>query len=398
MHKRRILLVGGGQAGLRFLRACMILERSGANLDIVGVVESCLERRGQLKQHLNINVFADLTEPLQNKVQPNSAIVAVPEPAHADVLLTLARLYPELEIVICEKPLTHTLEEAKAVAAAYRGKRITVNFVERYSPASEYLINFLRNNNRKILRASCWWGKYRIKDARPTKGVISVELAHPVDLLLLLCNVEPGAHYHINSVIAESSNFSTGHAEEAPLDSIYASLILNNNIHVFISSSLLWAQRDRRLELILGNEYNEAKELVRFVFDNPAWDIDTLDIYDITAQGGAMQKIDLMHVARNDWPEEKFTIGKVCNFLEAALKIGDPLPNVPLPTAEHCVYVQQILSDLECLAKAQSLHQSIFIDPNVRDQNSVHTKLDTLQRIERNTLTDNSLYIWDKNY
>ncbi|WP_027160367.1 Gfo/Idh/MocA family protein [Methylobacter luteus] len=398
MSDRKILLVGAGQAGLRFLRACMVLAKSGAELKIVGIVESCPERRKQLANQLNLGVFESLSESRRLGLRPDAAIVTVPEPSHAEVLLQLAQEYPELEIAICEKPLTHTLEEAQAVAHAYKGKLLTVNFVERYSPAIEHLICFLRNNNRKILRASCWWGKYRIKDARPTKGVVSVELAHPVDLLLYLCEVAPGTPYHINGVISGTSNFSTGDPCEAPLDSIYASLTLDNKVHIFISSSLLWSQRDRRIELIVGNERNEATEIVRFIFDSPAWDIDTLEIYDITAQGGALQLIEAVHIKKEYWPEEKFTIGKVCNFLEAALNIRNVLPSVSLPNAEHCVYVQEILTKLELMAQMQAFHQNIFTDPEIHDQNSVSKKLTTLQKMEDNTLTDKAMYIWDKNY
>ncbi len=397
MSAYKILLIGAGQAGLRFLRACGALE-SPWTIEVVGIIESNHERGKQITNQLNIPTFKSVQEAFDERLEPHAAIVTVPESSHAKILLEIAEIYSNLKIVICEKPLTHTLEEAQIIARTFEDKAIAVNFVERFSPIVGYLVDFLKTNNRHILRANCWWGKYRLKDARPTLGVISVELAHPLDLILYLCNTKPGTPFHFDGVIATASNFSTGTYEALPLDSIHASLIIDNKTQIFISSSLLWSQRDRRIELLIGDTLGKATELVSMTFDNPVWDVDCLKIYNINAQGGILQLQNKININEEDWPKEKFTIGKVCNFLEAALHIREPAPGIALPSIKDCVYLQEILTNLESTAKENARKYDFFVEPEINDSNCINERIIALKEIESDPQDKKSVYIWDAHY
>ena len=396
MNTETVLLLGAGQAGMRFLRACMhLIEEEDWEAEL-HILESNQERATQICHELAMPVYLSLDEVCSRGIIPTSAIVTVPEAGHAAVLLELAARFPQLQKVICEKPLTISLSEALSVQKAFVGRELYVNFVERYSPAVTRLKEFMRQNHRSVLRGSCWWGKYRIKDARPTAGVVSVELAHPVDLMLYLAEITNDDAI-VAGIAATASNISTGRdTGSVQLDTIQASIEFLHGPHFFLSTSLLWPARNRRLELILGDTEGMASELVSLRFDDPTWDCDLLEIFDIRAVGGRPELRLRLQVDERCWPSRRFTIGKVCDFLQDVLIFRGK--TLRAPDVKQSILLQRILDEIESSAASCAVSAPIFLEPAIQDSNSIHPKLQSLKAIKNQLPEAGGLSMWDKNY
>jgi predicted dehydrogenase len=102
--------IGAGGMGTLHLNACRELKDSG-NLTFLGVADCWKTRANKGSAILETDAFADYRELLDNK-NVDYVTIATPEHRHAQV--TLDSLDAG-KAVYCEKPLTHTIEEAQLV-------------------------------------------------------------------------------------------------------------------------------------------------------------------------------------------------------------------------------------------------------------------------------------------
>jgi predicted dehydrogenase len=176
-----VLVIGVGRSGGRFVRALNYLERIGLPVQVVALCDLNPAPLDTLSAATAI--FSDVRVALP-AAEPDVVVVCVNEAAHFEVLKAISELAPRA-LVMCEKPLTETLEQFIHIERLFAPDTITVNFVERYSPIVSDFTDWRKNESVENLRAEFFWGKYRYRDPRPTMGVLS-EIAHPIDLVRAL--------------------------------------------------------------------------------------------------------------------------------------------------------------------------------------------------------------------
>ena len=152
------------------------------NAELVGVVDVDAERARAVARDLGVRAFADHRE-LIGLVQ--AASVVTPTVDHHRVASDL--LAGGLD-VLCEKPITSTLEEANSlVSLAQAGERILqVGHLERFNPAVEELLKRVRNP----LFIEC--NRIAPFKARATDVDVALDLMiHDLDIILSLVGAEP---------------------------------------------------------------------------------------------------------------------------------------------------------------------------------------------------------------
>lgn len=107
--------IGVGGMGTDHLNACKQLKESD-NLQFLGVADCWKTRAEQGAKLLNTEAVVDYRMLLDNK-DIDYVTIATPEHRHAEVALDALNAG---KAVYCEKPLTHTIEEAQAVAKAQK--------------------------------------------------------------------------------------------------------------------------------------------------------------------------------------------------------------------------------------------------------------------------------------
>ncbi|WP_316192596.1 MULTISPECIES: Gfo/Idh/MocA family protein [unclassified Bradyrhizobium] len=391
--KRRIIVIGLGQSGARFIRACLAVGGETIATEIVGGVDVEEENRTKFSR-LGVPCYPSIEE-ASRSVVADVAIVTVPEHHHYGVLLELKRKFPSLVRVMCEKPLAASMAEACHLVQMFTDEEISLNFVERFSPVVNELRQYITAKGRKIARVNCFWGKYRVKDARPALGVVHVELAHPIDLILMLAEVPTGAPFEVASVVGSQSNFDIKSSEASQLDTVHVAVTFATGLQVLASTSLLWSRRKRRIEAILMDADGIAAELAVLEFDNPIWDLDQLEIYDLRAVGGTPKRIHFTDISRGDWPANRLTIGKVCRFVEANLLELDGHTCPDMARLHQGAYVQEVLQRIMDAARTNAVSLSCFGDTEAVGRDDLTARIDFLSRMLGGGEISVGEFIWD---
>ena len=95
---------------------------------------------------------------------PDVVVACVNEESHFAVLDAVLDA-PSVRHVVCEKPLTCTMEEFRRLAPERRRAAVyEVNFCERYSPIIEECVNWLAERAGSIVRSSSTRGESRVRD------------------------------------------------------------------------------------------------------------------------------------------------------------------------------------------------------------------------------------------
>jgi len=109
--KLRVLVVGCGYFGEKRILACTRLKKY---ISLVGVVDTDKKRAEKIGASLHIPYASSIQKFLQSK-QADMAIVAVPNSCHATVVCEALKNGLH---VLCEKPLTTTVRDAKKIVRA----------------------------------------------------------------------------------------------------------------------------------------------------------------------------------------------------------------------------------------------------------------------------------------
>lgn len=126
-------MVGGGHAATSIVRALLAEDLA----TVVALVDpDPPERDWVSKLAAEGRVFASVAE-LPGGDRFDAACVTVPTPLHASVLAELLVASPCPALVLCEKPLTTTAEEAQRVQALAAARRIALRMLLHFSVASE---------------------------------------------------------------------------------------------------------------------------------------------------------------------------------------------------------------------------------------------------------------------
>jgi predicted dehydrogenase len=344
-----ILLVGFGYSGRRFAHAVQSLSAaSDLGLVLGGVCDIAADARSAARELAP--AFADLDQAVE-AVRPAGVIVAVNEEQHARVLHRLAPHQPAL--LICEKPLTATLEDALELPPEIVDTVLTVNFVERQSPvlASYRAWADAQSWPLRPRRVEFWWGKHRIADPRPTIGVLS-EITHPIDLVDYLFGFERFELIHAHGI---ASDFSPHH--ERWLDTV--TLVARADDYVVTgSASFVWPRRQRRVSAILAGHDDQILR-VTADFDTPEWDCDRIQVEEIDRAGGSRGMVFEAATDHTLFRDDLFGIGKVASFVEeswALARSGVPSPR--LVGFGQALKIQRILDDLNACVRDEAVIDS----------------------------------------
>ena len=268
-------VIGLGSAGLRFLRSFISISNGHASARIVGLADRDVRRLRPFAQ-LGVPTSQDFRTILDSK-RVDLIVVATSETEHFEVISHLKQ-NTEFARILCEKPLAATVDEARRLHSALAENELTINFVERHSLAVDHLRDHMRKNGLKVVRANFSWGKGRIRDPRPTLGVIS-EIAHAIDVILFVAEVKAGTEYDIVHAFGVRSNFASC---PSVFDSIHLGVRFAGELLVTGSSSYVRTRRERLIELFLAESDRSVCEIAVLRFDDPLWDDDRLEIYEIS--------------------------------------------------------------------------------------------------------------------
>lgn len=327
-------VVGLGNAGMRFLRAC-----HATGVRVIGACDALPERREALSAAgiLIDPVFAASLE--ENPC--DLLIVATPEWERTTVLTAAAQIAKRPMRVLCEKPIAAEAASAALLRRHYSSDDIAVHFVERHSPVVDTFRAHLERQALRLARGSFRWGKYRVSDARPTLGVLA-DACHPIDLILFLAGTPSQTPFRV-----KASGVSSDYAGAAParLDTIHLSLAFDTGLTIDGMSSYVWSGRQRYIEAILADSSGSAAQIAVLEFDCPEWDSDSLKIYDISRGDGVPWLIDQANAGHAIRPEVR-TVSKTCRFIEDNVRELSGNRSLTIARLDDAIYVQTILDAL----------------------------------------------------
>lgn len=296
--KTKLLLIGLGFAGNRFRK---VIEYYSNRYEIAGIAD--IEQNALNEIDGKYPKFTNLDKALSS-VAFDTAVITVNEVAHFSVLRKIIKVNKK-NVILSEKPLLSTIEELRILNDDLLDTDISVNLVERYSTVIDTFFDW-RNQQAELfpVRVNFFWGKNRIKDHRPTMGVIS-EIIHPIDLIDFLF---PFKQWEVITAQGICSDFSRH--DHKVLDTVNV-VAKTEGYNVIGHSSFTWNMRHRTLAAILTNKNNELY-FVTFNFDNPKWDCDELLIYKIVNN----KKEIIVHskTTNAQYPRELEEIYKVSSF------------------------------------------------------------------------------------
>ncbi|MGK6328883.1 Gfo/Idh/MocA family protein [Erwinia sp. DT-104] len=269
MAALNVLIIGPGYAGKRYINAFQSLEGEfrATEFNYAYVAVS--------KKDLPFTYYSNIEQALKQHL-PDVIVVAVSDGNHAEVLFQLEGYSG---FIICEKPLVNSADDLHRIRQALVNTLgFCMDMVERYSEATDYLKNYIRDNSLTLLRANFIWGKDRIHDHRTTCGVPS-EIIHSLDLVEWVAGINE--HLELDAAIGTESNFSI--SGDNILDSVSVTARLGEAL-ITGYSSFTNIIRQRTLDFIFSSP---EKELVyaRLTFDTPEWDNDHLRLWKHTKQG-----------------------------------------------------------------------------------------------------------------
>ena len=277
---------------------------------------------------------------VQNKF--DAVIITVNECDHYEILKKIAGT--NVSLILCEKPLVENIQQAEEIKHILK-QPVSMNMVERFSPIIDEFFQWKKTHDSALLcKVEFFWGKNRIKDHRPTIGVIS-EIIHPLDLIYYIFDFP---NLEINEVIASHSDFSISGDEVTDSVDISARA---DHCQILGHSSFTWAHRHR--EITAFYNFNGALYRVNFIFDDPLWDCDKLKI-DKISQNGEVKSVLDVETKNEDFPNELHQIYKVSRFFEQSMALlsNENSDNPRLVSISHAVELQRLLEDMQEKAKA----------------------------------------------
>src|SRR5581483_1532876 len=115
----RIGAIGCGGQGMAHLKA-LVKMRESDNIDVLAVADVYDKRANQGAALTGAKIVKDYRRILDDK-DVDYVLIATPEHWHARMVLDAADARKH---IYCEKPMTHTTDEAKKVVAKIRGSNI----------------------------------------------------------------------------------------------------------------------------------------------------------------------------------------------------------------------------------------------------------------------------------
>lgn len=343
--EHRIVLIGLGASGRRFLKVVQYAEQVfDGRIRLVGIIDAC--------PNLDIPEGVAHYKCVADAVvgcTPTAAVVSVNEESHAAILSELART--NVQAILCEKPLTTTQREMDDLPVQLSEKRFALNMVERFSPViNDYFTWALQQESLRPVRVQFFWGKSRVRDQRPTMGVMS-EIIHPLDLVIHLFKLN---NLQVRSGFSHCSDFSVH--DRMLEDTVHCKLVDAHSTILSAHASFAWPERRREITAFLRDAQGTTFQ-AHFSFDSPLWDCDQLIIWQVSAATGARTPVFRKNYSNQDFPEELHQTNKLWSFLFNGLDeryIGaSPSSRVDLAQAKE---LQELLASVQSQIRKVDTH------------------------------------------
>lgn len=164
--KIKSLIVGLGQIGLGYdfndLTDGFVATHAKAlhlhpDFDLIGGVDPAEARRGMFAKRYDKAIFENVGCALES-CRPELVILATPIWDHAATFRELLK-FPDLRLILCEKPLAARLEDAEKMleSAQERNIKVAINYVRRYDPGVQSLINRICSGEMGVPVKGCVW-------------------------------------------------------------------------------------------------------------------------------------------------------------------------------------------------------------------------------------------------
>lgn len=338
----KVALIGFGRAGGRFLRALIYLQRNFGDLKLEAVCDCDKERLRKFKKY-GIKSYTGIDQLLEVD-DYDIFVVATNEDSHFDIISKIKEKSKKCKKILIEKLLVENIIQANKLKDVCSDSEISVHFVERNSIVVEKLKRWMNDKGVRISRASFFWGKYRLHDHRPTIGVVS-EISHPLDLVLMLADINDNEKFKILQGSYISSDYSF--FKTNLIDTISVKIKFGENLIVDGNSSFLWDRRERRIILFLSDN-SQVKYMASIVFDSPQWDIDTCIISSVGIDSGKKVQIKKIASRQEGVKSDVLCISKIVKFIQENIyelktnKISNNLVHL-----SQGIYIQNIIDALE---------------------------------------------------
>ena len=167
--KYKVVIIGLGNIGMKYdlnLQKDIIQTHTKAflnhpNYDLVAGIDTCKENCDVFFNKYKIKTYLNLEYGLIEK-NPDVIVISAPTFTHKEIAKKICSLNLSPKIVLCEKPISYTLEESQEIINLFSNKKIPlfVNYMRRSDPgAIEIKHNIEKNNFKTPIKGFCWYSK-----------------------------------------------------------------------------------------------------------------------------------------------------------------------------------------------------------------------------------------------
>src|SRR6266481_5356068 len=335
----RVAVVGVGSFGKNHARVYHELQKQGAGVELVAVVDSDAGLAQAVSNQLGCRALSNVSE-LQGQV--DAASVSVPTVHHLDVAKQLMTAGID---VLVEKPLASTLEEAdELIELARAGKRVAqAGHLERFNPAVRATL--------PLITRPMFFEVHRLSIFTPRSLDVDVVLdlmIHDIDVVLTFVNSP------LKDVRAVGLPVVTNKVDIASVRLEFESGCVAN-----LTASRVSTERVRKLRFFQPHEYVSVdygrQEVLQFSVAPPGQKKVSLE--SLMAMAGAGSGVPIPGVAVNKpkIQEEEPLHAELRSFVDSVRNRTTPL--VPLEDGRKALAVaMNILSAIEEHSRQAQLH------------------------------------------
>lgn len=187
----KCLIIGLGQIGMGYdlgldISNYVLSHARGfylhPNFDLVGGVDSDVRKCNRFKEVYNLPAYSDITEALE-ALSPNIIVIATPSDSHL-LILDLILQVCNPQVIICEKPLHNSLEEAIKILEICDSRQIKlfVNYIRRSDKgAIKVKAMFEEGIIKQPIKCTAWYSKGLINNGSHLINLLEFWLGDIVD-------------------------------------------------------------------------------------------------------------------------------------------------------------------------------------------------------------------------
>jgi len=232
MNKLKIALIGLGSMGRNHLKTI----RNTPEVELVATVDPVNNNLDELS---NIQQYDNIEDLIKNHTL-DAAIIATPTSTHFEVA---ERLLNEKINLLVEKPIAKNSQEARSLylLAHKNNCKLVVGHIERFNPAIQALLPFLKNEKIIHIEASRFSGY----PSRITDVGVKLDLSiHDIDLMNLISK----------SKIKECYSLDSNNINDNDDDAVFIIKFFDGALAT-VRTSWLFPFRERKIKILTNERY-----------------------------------------------------------------------------------------------------------------------------------------------